>query len=258
MNSVSVKNILYILLIATSIVGCSDYKLTKTSSTNTEVANNLPTNKSSDSILAPYRNELKASMEEVINTSSTDMEVGQPEGKLGNFVTDLTLETARLKTGEEVDFCILNNGGLRTPLPKGEITRGKIYELMPFENEIVIVTLKGQQITEMLDYILKRTLLPPSRKAGVPISGIRIMLSDNKIKQVFIGMYEFDPEKTYRVATSDYLAFGGDHMDFFKTNEGIEKTGIKLRDAIIDYIIKAKENGNPINAVLDGRIYYAE
>lgn len=250
---------LYTLILLALFPSCNEsYKVTKTTSENEVAANNLPTDKSSDSIIAPYKKELEASMNKVLNTSLTEMEVGQPEGKLGNFVTDLTLEVARKKTGELIDFCILNNGGLRVPLPKGDITRGKIYELMPFENEIVIVTLPGEQITEMLEYIRQRTLLPPSRKAGVPVSGIRIMLSDTSIKQVFIGMYEFDPKKSYRVVTTDYLAHGGDHMDFFKTNEGIEKTGIKLRDAIIDYIVTLKEKGYAVNAALDGRIYYAE
>ena len=255
----TLKYFVFLLSSSFFVLGCNhNLHLVDSTSENRIAETSISTNSSSDSILSPYKKTLDSSMNAVLNTSLTEMEVGQPEGKLGNFITDLTLSTARKNSESPVDFCVLNNGGLRVPLPKGDITLRKIYELMPFENEIVIVTLKGEQILEMLEYIKDKTLLPPSRKSGVPVSGIRIMLSNNQVKQVFIGMYEFNPDKTYRIATSDYLANGGDHMDFFKTNEGIEKTGIKLRDAIIDYILVLKQKGIAINAALDGRIYHAE
>lgn len=81
---------------------------------------------------------MKASMDEVLNETLVDLEVGAPEGLLGNFVCDLTFDRARNQAKNTPDFCILNKGGLRTPVLKGPITRGKLFELMPFENEIVI------------------------------------------------------------------------------------------------------------------------
>ena len=81
------------------------------------------------SIIAPYQNALSEKMNEVLCYNSTKMIKGQPESILGNFVCDLCLETI----GGDSNICILNNGGLRSELPKGEITKGQIYELMPFE-----------------------------------------------------------------------------------------------------------------------------
>ncbi len=71
-------------------------------------------------------------MNEVINTSLIDMEVGSPEGLLGNFVCDLTYIKAKEISAKPVDFCLLNNGGLRTPLPKGEITAWKNFRIDAF------------------------------------------------------------------------------------------------------------------------------
>jgi len=78
------------------------------------------------------------------------------------------------------------------------------------------------------------------------------------VSEVRIGLLTFDENKTYRVATSDYLSNGGDHMNFFKNPISTDKTGVKIRDAILDYIIGLKEKEIEVNAALDGRINHAE
>ena len=254
-------NFKYILLLYLflSLIGCKQqYKLTDSKSGNKEINNELSTNDFSETIISSYRAELDSKMNEVINTSLIDMEVGTPEGLLGNFVCDLTYKKAKEISDKPVDFCLLNNGGLRTPLPKGEITRGKIFELMPFENEIVIVELSGENMLDLIDYIKTKSLMTNSRKAGVPVSGLRMIINNDKVSEVKIGSFVFDKSKNYRVATSDYLSNGGDHMDFFLDPISIENTGIKLRDAILTHIINLDNKNTELNAILDGRIYHAE
>jgi len=152
------KYILHLSLLL-SVTGCKQhYKLTDSKSENKQINNELSTNDFSETIISPYRIELTSKMNEVINTSLIDMEIGAPEGLLGNFVCDLTYIKAKEISDKPVDFCLLNNGGLRTSLPKGEITRGKIFELMPFENEIVIVELSGENMLDLIDYIKKSRL----------------------------------------------------------------------------------------------------
>lgn len=251
----------YILIISLStfLLGCKQqYKLTDSKSENKEINNELSTSDYSETIITPYRDKLKSQMDEVINTSIIAMEVGAPEGLLGNFICDLTFLRAKKESDKTIDFCLLNNGGLRTPLPKGEITRGKIFELMPFENEIVIVEISGEKMLELIEYVKTKSLMTNSRKAGVPVSGFRMTINNDKVTEVRIGMNTFDKAKNYRIATSDYLSNGGDHMDFFIDAVSIENTGIKLRDAILDYIVELKEKGIELNAALDGRIYHAE
>ena len=240
------------------LIGCKQqYKLTDSKSGNKKINNELSTDDYSETIIYPYRVELALKMNEVINTSLIDMEVGTPEGLLGNFVSDLTYLKAKEISEKNVDFCLLNNGGLRTPLPKGEITRGKIFELMPFENEIVIVELSGERIIDLIDYIKTKSIMANSRKAGVPVSGLRMIINNDKVSDVKIGGLAFDKSKNYRVATTDYLSNGGDHMDFFLNPISIEYLGIKLRDAILIHIINLGNKKTKLNSVLDGRIYHA-
>jgi 2',3'-cyclic-nucleotide 2'-phosphodiesterase (5'-nucleotidase family) len=199
-------------------------------------------------------------MNEVLNTTLVDLEIGNPEGLLGNFISDLVLqrgirELAKLDPSlPPVSFCILNNGGLRKPLLKGNITRADIYEVMPFENELVVLELDGTVVTELVEFIAIKSAQADARKAGVPVSGIRITLTNETLKEVRIGLDILRKDKIYYVITSDYLASGGDNMTFFSKANKTIPLGIKLRDAILDEVIQLGKNGYPINAQIDGRI----
>ena len=240
-------------------VGCSkQLTISNVNTKNDDINSSLAIDHQSESIISPYRDSMASKMNEVLNTSLVDMEVGCPEGLLGDFVADITYNRAIMESQNHVDFALLNNGGLRVPINKGDITRNRIYELMPFDNEIVIVELTGEKMLDLIEYVRKKSLEKNSRKAGVPVSGLRMTISDSSISRVFIGTVEFDKSRNYKVATSDYLANGGDHMDFFLNPVSITSTHIKLRDAIIEYIIQLKSKGIPVNAELDGRIYHAE
>jgi len=176
-------------------------------------------------MIAPYKIKIDSVMNDVLCISEVEMTKGRPESLLGNFVCDLCLQ----QYANLVDICVMNNGGLRSILPKGEITRGDIYKLMPFENELVILELDETSFVGLVDYLISR--------GGEPFSGM-------KIEKLFTGHLSVDYPPTInfnkgdkiRVITSDYLANGGDKMWFFKDKEQI-KVGIKLRDAIINYCV---------------------
>ncbi len=248
--------ILYILLIVLTTQCRQTYEVTDIKSNNSDVDSILLVNLSSEVIISPYRTQLEEEMNEVLNTSAIVMEKGTPEGVLGNFVADLTYYRIKTDTNFNADFCVLNNGGLRASLPKGDITRGKLYELMPFENEIVIVELNEDNMIELLEYIRTRSVNKGA--SGVPVSGIRVALKESKIDRVFIGVKTFQKGRTYHVVTTDYLANGGDQMSFFKNPVSKVHTGIKLRDAIIEHVVMLNNKGIELNAQLDGRIYHAE
>jgi len=168
----------------------------------------------------------------------------RPEGLLSNFVADLVFnETAKLD-GFKADFCLLNHGGLRAPLPKGDIKVKNIYELMPFENEVVIVEIEGHKVKEIASYL--------NYTGGEPVSGIKLNLSTNP--EILIQNKAVDVNRTYKIITSDYLAKGGDKMYFFSEPISLVKTGIKLRDMIMNHVKELTKSGKTLKANLDGRI----
>lgn len=192
-------------------------------------------------IIKPYQDRIQDQMNEILCYSKIEMKKGRPESLLGNFVSDLCLNYT------DADICVMNNGGLRSTLPKGHITRGDIYTLMPFENELVVLELDEKSFNGLLDYIVLR--------GGEPFSGMELSSLDGihnfKISQNLSS--NFNDNKKIRVLTSDYLANGGDKMWFFKDKEQI-KVGIKLRDAIINHC----NNLDTINAHLDNRLIIGE
>lgn len=256
------KQIYISFALALLFFGCKPYRIKQTTKVNVPITYSENQDSSLVKIYEPYKKELDKSMKEVLNTSLKEMSTGSPEGKLGNFVADLSLkignEMYKKSTGNTADFCLLNNGGLRTFLPQGEITRGKIYELMPFENELVVITLSPEKANDLFGYIAKKTVNRGTRKQGVPVSGnVKVLLNGKFPKDIYINDEPF-VGKEYKVITSDYLANGGDYMSFFLNPIKYEKVGIKLRDAIMQHVIDEGKADRPIDSKLDKRISYVE
>ncbi|MBL4651353.1 MAG: 5'-nucleotidase C-terminal domain-containing protein [Flavobacteriales bacterium] len=257
------KNNLYILYSITLLLfSCSNVKILSVTESNIQLTDSIKDISSEISeLIAPYRDELNKSINEILNLSAVAMQKperydheAQAQNLLGNFVADLSFtigkELYAPKDGKSIDFCVLNNGGLRTSLPKGEITRKKVFELMPFENELVVLTLSGRTTKKLLDYIVSLQ--------GVPMSNLTIVIQQKELKTALVGEFPFDTAKTYKVITSDYLARGGDKMNFFSENLNYEPVGIKLRDAIIKYIEDEKTEGRVITSSLDKRMTIIE
>jgi 2',3'-cyclic-nucleotide 2'-phosphodiesterase (5'-nucleotidase family) len=200
-------------------------------------------------IIAPYKASMEAEMEEVIAYADEALSKAQPEGMLNNFVADLVLEMARkYYTDGPVDFCLMNNGGLRSSLPRGEIRVRNVYELMPFENRISIMKLKGAKVVDLCDYV--------AEEGGMPVSGLRMGIKNEKALNVLVQSLPLDTSKMYTVATVDYLADGGDKMSFFKDPVQRIDLNVLIRNIIIEYLRKLTADGLSVKSKLDGRIYY--
>lgn len=196
-------------------------------------------------LIKPYNQGLETTMNSVINTSEKDMLKARPEGILSNFVADLIFEEVNELAEFNGDLCLLNHGGLRSSLPSGNITVGDIYQLMPFDNEAVIIELKGEKILEIAQYL--------AESGGEPVSNIKLKISSPEL--ILVNNKRVNTNTTYNVITSDYLANGGDKMDFFENPVSIKKTGLKIRDLILEHIQEEKELGRTLNAILDGRLF---
>ena len=200
--------------------------------------------------IAPYRDSLNRSMARVLAESAQPLEKKQPEGKLGDFVADACLQEASALTRERIDLALFNHGGLRRSLPMGAITLGDVYELMPFDNELVVITLRGSKLLELLNHV--------ASTGGAPVSGLRMLISSNLADSVRIGGEPLDTSRTYRVLTSDYLANGGDRYTAFADALGKEELRLRVRDAIVQRLEKLGQQRQTLVVTLDGRIQHAE
>jgi len=207
--------------------------------THTAVTSKIPADPAVEKIIKPYRDQLRKEMTTVIGKSEVDMVRGNPESLLGDFVADVILDTAR-RFGH-VDFAITNNGGLRAPVYKGNITVGNMFELMPFGNRIVIAKFTGEQVEALITEIVK--------KHGTPVSGVTIV-STAGIVNATVGQEKFDPGKTYTIATIDYLMKGGGELNSMWAGTIIKDTHVLLREALIAYVKKHRV----LHPQIEGRI----
>ena len=105
-----------------------------------------------EQFIAPYRENLSKQMDSVISYNpklmhKNDYKLNTP---IGNFFTETVRVQAdpvfRSRTGKNIDVVLLNHGGIRAPLPQGNITMGNAYEIMPFENKIVVAELSSSSL----------------------------------------------------------------------------------------------------------------
>lgn len=196
-------------------------------------------------IIEPYKSQLDAKMDRQLGILTTDLKKSKPEGTLNNWMTDIIHERAEHYYGQRVDFAIQNYGGIRVnSISAGSLAVRKIYELMPFDNKIVILKLDGELMKKMLANIAEREGMPVSKAIQMKIDARR------KPQDVLINGEELDMNRTYTMALPDYVANGGGGFDFLKPLKQIE-TGWNVREAIIDYLDTYKE---PQGAQLENRI----
>lgn len=172
-------------------------------------------------IIRPYTLGMDAAMNTIIGHSPAYLEKKKPSSALGSFMADATMDTA-LALYPQSTLCILNYGGIRSTLDSGAITIGEIYQLMPFENEIVILKLPITYIDTLKEFI--------RAKGGEPMSN----------NSADVGYLIANEDDYFYLVTNDYMANGGDDYDFLTKAEERYETGIKIRDALIGYVKKYK------------------
>jgi 5'-nucleotidase len=222
------------------LVSCkqNEYTLTKIEGQQIEINDSISGDVVFDSVLNPFREHVENQLSEVLAYNVRDMSRtdGTLNSSIGNMMADAVLELANpifnSQTGKDIDFVLLNFGGIRATIGQGAVSRRTAFEIMPFENEIVVLELSTEKIQELLEY-LKIEML------AHPVSGIEIQLNNNnEISKVIIQDEPIETNKSYFVATSDYLRNGGDRMYFFEDALSETPMNYKLRNLFIDYFIK--------------------
>ncbi len=211
-----------------------------------KIQGTAPVDERLQAIIQPYKDSLDKEMNVALGYADTILTKSQPESDLGNFMCDLILKKAREYYGKPIDFTFLNHGGIRLPsLAKGPVTLGKMIELMPFDNRIVIMQLPGTTVDSLFNHM--------AGKGGWHISGARYKIKDGRATDIQIQRMPLDINRTYTVVVSDYLAGGGDNCTMLK---GRPYTDLKkiLREVLIEGVKDMNSRGEHIRSLLDGRI----
>ena len=202
-----------------------------------------------ENFIRPYRDNIDKDLNTPLAYAPQTLDKsGRWQSTIGNLMSDVTLAKCNpiflSREQKTIDICLLNHGGIRSIIGQGVVTARTAYEIMPFENSAYVVALKGEQILEMVNYII-------SEKKPHPLSGMAFTIGkDNVAKNITIRKKPFDIKATYYVVTSDYLINGGDNMNFFKKATAKYDLDYKLRNVLIDYF---KET-DTIPLIVDQRI----
>lgn len=200
-------------------------------------------------MLQPYKQKLDAEMNEVIGKADTTLTRQQPECTLGNFMADAILMSAR-SSDPLIRLSVCNYGGIRLPyLSAGPIELRKMYELMPFDNTIVILEIPGTMMKQFCDHM--------AAAKGWPVSGLSYTIKDGKAVNLLIDEKPLNENAVYKVALSDYIANGGDNCSFLKECKQ-KNTNVLVRDALISYIKRMTNRNMTVHPKLENRVSYAE
>lgn len=186
--------------------------------------------KSLEKVIEPYR----AGVDSIMNlkVASSARALSNSDAALLNFVADyIKLRGSQL--AKNVDFAITNKGGIRRGLPKGKVTQGVVINMLPFNNKVTVIDVKGRDLAENFDIM--------AVSGGNGLSREVEAVFDPKTKKcvsIKVNGQPLDPDKTYRVATIDYLANGGDYMKPLTRGSVVATAPRKLSDDIVDWMKK--------------------
>lgn len=188
-----------------------------------------------------------AAVEEACATLRTraDAEMARPVGSItadlprsfdpftsspcGNLVTDA------MRARTRADVALQNRGGLRTNLRAGELTRRHLFQLLPFDNHLVTLTMTGTELERLM-----RTSVESRGGRGFEFSGLVVELSRGqgapRLAGLVVGGEPLDPEREYRVTVNSFNADGGDGYDQLAEASRREVDPILLRDCLGEYL----------------------
>ena len=169
------------------------------------------------------------------------------ESTVGNLVTDA------MRAAVGVDIAFQNSGGLRADLAEGVVTRGAIYEVMPFDNTIVTMELTGSEVRRALEDALRTGRV-------TQVSGLRYAFDlERPVMQRLVSVQTadgspFDSSRVWTVAVNNFMAGGGDESSTLARGRNAKDTRVLVRDALEEYVRSRCAGGASLEVRTDGRI----
>lgn len=212
---------LILIFAGAGLWACSSHLVVNGNTNKEPVAQAIVSDSSMVSFIKPYKDSLDKRMNEVLAQAEVDFIVQRPASNLMNWVANAlyTNQTKTVRLSQPV-VCLLNTGGIRSSIGKGNVTLGDIYKVMPFDNTVVWVELPIEVLPEIETYLLK--------SGGEPMANL-------SLKEGKLSILSSPENPThFWVITSDYLMNGGDKMTFFTKRTNVNETGKLLRDVLIE------------------------
>ena len=217
------------------IFSCESSHISKIEGKRLTIDENIRAQSDIENFIKPYREHINKTLDSVISYApeTYSKSDGDFNTAIGNLFADAVFTESnpifKKRTGNTIDLVLLNHGGIRSIISKGNITSRTAYEIMPFENSVVVVALKGSQINEMFIYLSKaKRAHPLSRQVQLTLD------KDFNISSATVHGKPVNDSQIYYVATNDYLYNGGDGMTFFQPNDGLVVLDYKIRNILID------------------------
>ncbi|WP_005037151.1 5'-nucleotidase C-terminal domain-containing protein [Holophaga foetida] len=216
----------------------------------------LPEDPAVAQALAPCAAIIRKEFSQVLAQASKRIPRGKlgEENLLGYWVTDLMRERASRCLGQPVAFAFINSGGLRADLQAGPVRVADIFELMPFDNELVVTEYTGREVLQLL----RGGLI---KKAGEPCSGVLISLQGTPERPVVSASWlqtaPLDPETTVLIATTDYLLASGDGLPTRGRSKKVIPTGLQIRQILLEACAELGSQGKSLPCPAPGRYSFA-
>lgn len=213
-----------------------------------------PNGQSFDSASATYAvavemiaaQERMAAVKEVIAQSSMEVERGGINNALSYWTADFIASAVADITGRKVDLALMNSGGIRVDMPKGDVILDDILSMFPFKNYLCYVSLKGSDLRALLEQLASTKLQP--------LSGVKMVVEGGKMSSLLVGGQPLDDDRVYGLATIDFLLDGGDGINAAKNAKELIITKELIVDRMLPYVRSYAARGEALSFSVDDRI----
>ncbi|MDN3204415.1 5'-nucleotidase C-terminal domain-containing protein [Algoriphagus sediminis] len=232
------------------LVSCSEQKKYELSYSwaPVEITSEIKKSEEIEAIINPYKTKLDSIMDEVIGYSAKDLTTeGRYESTLGTFVTELLHKQSSAQYNTIVDVALMNHhGGLRAPINEGPVTVGEVFQVMPFENEMLLLEVPGDKLLEIIKFVGNRN--------SSMIWPVSFDVSGAEILNIQVDGKEIESDRTYILSVSDYQANGGSGFEMLQPLKRLDIKPILLRDMILSEIRELTARGEKINTKIANSI----